>query len=213
MNLPASLGLRPHDSLPAIGWCADSREDPITGLVAFPDFHMNFPKLLQAALAAGEAVGLAIGDVDNLKAHVESANESDPFSFGHLAGNIVMTRLGQVARTWFWQHASECGLVSTFGGDEVIVAMILRTPASFMVMLRDLRRRLNAALPCTVSFAGTVIQTPSPGPAEHIYLQLMTGLDRCLFNRKTIRRATSTTASFLMELDLPRGTSRDASDE
>lgn len=213
MNLPASIDLRSSDSLPAIGWCTGSRADPITGLVAFPDFHLNFPRLLQTALAAGEAVGLAIGDVDNLKSHVESANESDPFSFGHLAGNIVMTRLGQVARTWFWQHASANGLVSTFGGDEIIVAMSLRTPDSFMEILRDLRSRLNADLPCTVSFAGTVIQNHSLGRAQDTYLRAMTGLDRCLFSRKTIRRAANTTASFLMEVDLPSGNSREAGDD
>jgi hypothetical protein len=60
------------------GWAAGARLDPITGLVAFPDFHAVFGTHLAAALAVGNAVGVAIGDVDDLKGYVECSNTRDP---------------------------------------------------------------------------------------------------------------------------------------
>lgn len=210
--IPAEIATRPLGSPPAVGWCSNCRADPITGLVAFPDFHAAFPSIMQSSLQAGTAIGLAIGDVDNLKTYVETANESDPLSFGHLAGNALMRRFGEVAQDWFWNSASACGLVSTFGGDEIIVAIEITERTSFMRTLVRLRERLNEALPCTVSFAATTVHQAPSGSAEQFYLRAMTTLDRCLFARKSARRASGSEASFLLDVDLVDGRAREAAD-
>jgi hypothetical protein len=87
--LASSVPLFDPAQLPLRTWCAGSREDAVTGLVAFPDFHSHIPRALAAALTRGGLVGLAIGDVDGLKNHVEKANATEPDCYGHLAGNKV----------------------------------------------------------------------------------------------------------------------------
>lgn len=69
-----------HDRFPAPaagGWCADARDDPITGLVAWPGFFTRLPGIVEDTVAAGHRLGIAIGDVDNLKDYVEGAKAVD----------------------------------------------------------------------------------------------------------------------------------------
>lgn len=195
--------------MPAVGWCVDGRVDPITGLVAFPDFHTEFPELLVQTVSRGACVGLAIGDVDNLKEYVEGTNRTEPGSFGHLAGYAVMSRLGEVAQGWFWDQDAGCGCVSTFGGDEIIVAMLVNDGVTFAAAIVDLRDRLNRELPRTVSFTlGLVGHAALPGPRHHgwaheVYLGAMTTLDRHLFDGKAARRRSGQEASgFVAVVDL-----------
>lgn len=171
---------------------AASALDPITRLVAFPSFHERFPDVFARELAAGRAVGIAIGDVDNLKSYVERARSAHDLMFGHLAGNDVMSRLGRSAIDWFSQTEG-VGCVATFGGDEVILAMIDVTPAGFGRHVRTLARRLADDLPCTVSFAhSTFIRPPrtiESFTVEH-YLRALVLVDRALFTaKKRLRRA------------------------
>lgn len=155
-SLSSSVPLFDAARLPLRSWCSGSREDPLTGLIAFPDFHSHLPRELAATLTGGGLVALAIGDVDGLKEHVESANATDPDCYGHLAGNRVMARLGATTRDWFHEQSWAAGCAATFGGDEVIVAAAIDDPAAFHRAIGDLRDRLAAVLPTPVSFALTI---------------------------------------------------------
>ena len=200
-------------AVPAVGWCEDGRADPITGLLAFPDFHLVFPLEMAAALRAGALVGVAIGDVDNLKDYVENSNVADTELFGHLAGNAVMTRLGDVARAWFWEQEIVRGCVSTFGGDEIIVALHAQSRGAFVAAVAELRARLNVELPRTVSFALTTLSMDEPpflpgddgrgGGYNAVYLRTMRTLDCHLFERKAAHRRNGRLIdSFLAVVDV-----------
>ncbi|WP_411150539.1 hypothetical protein [Streptomyces sp. A30] len=195
--LAHSVPLFDPAQMPLRDWCAGSREDPLTGLITFPDFHSNIPRALAAALTDGELVGLAIGDVDGLKDHVEQANATDPNCYGHLAGNRVMARLGAVTRTWFHTQPWERGCAATFGGDEVIIAATLDNAAAFHRAVAELRDRLADELPVRVSFALTVASAEhlpagrSQGNWKHVFTDgLLASTDRCLFASKSARRTT-----------------------
>ncbi|MFE4054922.1 hypothetical protein ACFXP3_01210 [Streptomyces sp. NPDC059096] len=195
--LTSSVPLFDPAQMPLRTWCAGSREDPLTGLITFPDFHSNIPRALAAALTDGGLVGLAIGDVDGLKDHVEQTNAMDPNCYGHLAGNRVMARLGAVTRTWFHTQPWESGCAATFGGDEVIIAATLDDASAFHRAVAELRDRLADELPVRVSFALTVAcaeHLPAEhgqGSWKHVFTDgLLAATDRCLFASKSARRAT-----------------------
>ncbi|MFK0142650.1 nucleotidyl cyclase domain-containing protein [Streptomyces murinus] len=193
--LASSVPLFDPNQLPLRTWCEGSREDAVTGLVAFPDFHSDIPRCLAAALEAGQLVALAIGDVDGLKDHVEHTNSTNPTSYGHLAGNEVMATVGATTREWFREQPFDSGCAATFGGDEVILAAIVDDAAQFHQALGILRDRLGAVLPVTVSFA-LMFVTAADLPAtrerswKHAFTDaLLATVDRTLFMHKAARRA------------------------
>ncbi|WP_432045998.1 hypothetical protein [Streptomyces asiaticus] len=194
--LASSVPLFDPVQLPLRDWCTGSREDAVTGLVAFPDFHSHIPRALATTLTSGGLVGLAIGDVDGLKNHVEQANATDPGCYGHLAGNKVMARLGPVTRSWFRTQPWQAGCAATFGGDEVIIAAALDNAAAFHRAVARLRDRLADELPVRVSFALTFASAEhlsaerGPGGWKHVFTdRLLAAVDRCLFTHKATRRA------------------------
>ncbi|WP_326742721.1 hypothetical protein [Streptomyces sp. NBC_01768] len=194
-SLTSSVPLFDPSQLPLRAWCKGSREDAVTGLVAFPDFHSHIPRCLTAALDEGRLVALAIGDVDGLKDHVERTNSTNPTSYGHLAGNEVMSTVGAATRAWFREQPFGSGCAATFGGDEVILAAVVDDAAQFHKALGVLRDRLGAALPVTVSFA-LMFVTVGDLPAErergwkHDFTNtLLAAVDRTLFTHKAARRA------------------------
>ncbi|MEV7004755.1 hypothetical protein AB0N62_45470 [Streptomyces sp. NPDC093982] len=195
--------------LPLRQWCASSREDAVTGLVAFPDFHRRMPGHVTAALRGDGLVGLAIGDVDGLKSYVEQVNATDSACYGHLAGNKVMTHLGTVTRKWFHEQLWGSGCVATFGGDEVIVAAALDDPVLFYRSIADLRDRLADALPVHVSFALAVVAAEHL-PSEHsgewqcLFMdRLLATVDRCLFLHKAARLACGGEGGTIAVTQLP----------
>jgi GGDEF domain-containing protein len=179
------------------GWAAQARPDPCTGLVSFPDFHAEFPGHLANAADRKATIGLAIGDVDRLTGYGGSLDTVNPERFGHLAGNAIMTRLGLVSATWFREQKFRAGCVSTFGGDELIVAAEVRDPDTFELSIVTLRDRFSRELPRTVSFALTIISPDTPvlqlSPSRATYaadLALAT-VDMMLFNRKESRTSAA----------------------
>jgi GGDEF domain-containing protein len=164
------------------GWLLGARTDPITGLVAFPDFHRRFPKALDRSVHRGQDVVIAIGDVDDLKTYVEDTNRGDDASFGHLAGNALMSDLGTEARSWLATTDLRRAALSTFGGDEIIFAAALEAAAA-RAHVEQLRDRLCARLPRTISFAYAICSASSDSP----YLATVAQVDRALFTAKRDR--------------------------
>lgn len=172
-------------------WPRASAPDPVTGLVGFPEFHACLPSFLTRQADRGRLVGIAIGDVDHLKSFVEDTNVTDRAAFGHLAGNAVMSALGRICSSWFHTRRFSSGCVSTFGGDEVIVAAALHSASEFTAALSALRDRCRAQLPRSVSFAHTVI-TPQPGTDwTGCAAETLSAVDRALFRRKADRPRAS----------------------
>ena len=206
----SSVPLFDPSRLPLRQWCTGSREDVITGLVGFPDFHAALPRSLAATLESGGLVALAIGDVDGLKEHVESANDTDPNCYGHLAGNRVMAQLGEISRTWFHEQTWTAGVTATFGGDEIIVAAAITDAADFHCAISHLRNRLGKQLPVPVSFALTVIgpghlpDQRSGSRWKHSFVDtLLASTDRCLFAHKRLRRASHGQGGIIAVNDFP----------
>ncbi|MCZ1008437.1 YdeI/OmpD-associated family protein [Streptomyces lydicus] len=194
-QLTSSVPLFDPSQMPLRTWCEGSREDAVTGLVAFPDFHSHIPRCLVTALSEGRLVALSIGDVDGLKNHVERTNSTNPASYGHLAGNEVMATVGATTRAWFREQPFDSGCAATFGGDEVIIAAVVDDVGRFHRALGGLRDRLGSALPVTVSFA-LMFVTADDLPAErergwrHAFTDtLLATVDRALFMHKAARRA------------------------
>ncbi|MFD6398989.1 GGDEF domain-containing protein [Nocardia sp. NPDC060249] len=199
------MPVMPFDEVPCrADWLTVTRYDPATGLVAFPDLYpVALAEALHTAAATSKALGVAIGDVDDLSVHMERVNASDPDSFGHLAGATVMAQLGQVARAWF-AEAVPSGCVATFGGDEVIVVATGLTHQRFTDAINDLRDRCTAELPCTVSFATAVVEPdllwPTRDPVRQGKL-LLARLDRALFDAKAARHAVGGPGGSVVQVD------------
>lgn len=193
--------------LPAVGWCSDARQDPITGLVAFPDFNFFLPDILAFCESQGIDLGIAIGDVDNLKDYVENSKSKDASAYGHMAGCALMQTLGLTAACWFDTIAPTFGCVSTFGGDEIIVMLAVErgTDATFEALVTDLRNELFEALPRSVSFGWTVahMDDVAPAPTDRQYHRnrgtaLLSAVDKALFRQKAaLRRATLPCEGFI----------------
>lgn len=173
----------------------DLPDDAITGLVAWPRFFDALPSLVARTIAANRAIGVAVGDVDNLKAHVERRNTIDAQSFGHLAGNAVMARLGAIARAWLWSTGPAHACLATFGGDEIVVVAEAPDQPTFSRQVGELRDASGACLPCTVSFATDVI-SPNTVGSNHddqwwrdYIVQSVGQIDRTLFAHKHARKS------------------------
>lgn len=178
------------------GWCTELRDDPITGLTAWPQFEEAFPQLLMSQLQAGRCIGLAIGDCDEFKAYVEAERVHDPRAWGHQVGNKVMAQLGSLARCWLPTLGGSVGggVLATFGGDEIIVVLDC-TGADFAKLVQDLRDRLCERLPVTVSFSYVVLSPEllPPTVAGMAWMREWTAhvigeVDRALFGSKHARR-------------------------
>jgi GGDEF domain-containing protein len=183
-----------NPAIPAAIWCKDARQDPITGLVAFPDFNFVLPDILSYCESRSLGIGIAIGDVDNLKEYVENSKSMDPSAFGHMAGCALMQQLGLSASSWFATLKAEPGCVATFGGDEIIIALAVKHGAedSFNSVVFNLRNELYDALPRSVSFGWTVGYPRAENGADidrQYYRGLATNLlstvDQALFRKKS----------------------------
>lgn len=183
--------------MPAVVWCAESRQDPITGLVAFPDFHHMLPGILEDCRQREVQLGLAIGDVDDLKHYVEESKSSDPAAFGHVAGCGLMQSLGTLAVRWFEEMDPQVGCLATFGGDEIIVALPVQAgqEGDFVERVGSLRDLLGEGLPRTVSFGCGVLPVSdlhrsqaAPDPDE-VAVRLLSAIDCALFRSKKAARA------------------------
>jgi GGDEF domain-containing protein len=214
MSTPTRLPGRPSQSTPDVdarhdrfpppttgGWCEDARDDPITGLVAWPGFFTRLPGLIADAIGHGDSVGLAIGDVDNLKDYVEGEKAVDAQSFGHLAGNAFMGRLGTLARNWLWNTSLQHSCLATFGGDEIVLISTTTDAHVFLTHVEGLRDQLCAGLPRTVSF-GTGVISPANLPTtvvgDHWWREFTVhtigAIEHTLFENKHARNAGASIA-------------------
>jgi GGDEF domain-containing protein len=217
LSQPAPAADARHDRFPPPtvgGWCEDARDDPITGLVAWPGFFTRLPGLIADAIGHGDTVGLAIGDVDNLKEYVEGTKAIDAQSFGHLAGNAFMGRLGTLARNWLWRSCVEHSCLATFGGDEIVLLATATDEHSFLTHVEGLRDQLCAGLPRTVSFGAGVISPtdlPTTVVGDHWWREFTVhtigAIEHSLFDHKHARNAGAPIAQGFIA-HAPLGTSR-----
>lgn len=179
---------------PIDGWdlaAPEARADPITGLLAYPDFDRLAADWICGWLRAGEDVAIAIGDVDDLRGHVENMRCRDPRHFGHVAGNAVMRGVGAATRSWLVNASSVIrGVASTFGGDEVIIVATVTERESFIADVGRLQSEIAAALPRTLSFAycclsGPLVDDRLLEPERDVFEALMFVVDRTLLAAKT----------------------------
>lgn len=167
--------------------------DPLTGLVAFPAFERLLQEHIMLAPSVDQGLCLAIGDVDDLKVFVEGVNGADPAWFGHLAGNRVMAKLGLVTRAVAAERLANARwwCAATFGGDEIILLAGAEREL-FQQVVVELRDRLAAELPTSVSFAYGCYPHPGPlasKPAHTAGLRMLASIDRALFSLKRAARA------------------------
>jgi GGDEF domain-containing protein len=176
-------------------WFGDIYLCPTTGLVSFQSFYRKFPEVLPMLLRADQGFGLAIGDVDNLKSYVESSKREHPEKFGHIAGNQFMGMLSRISATHFhgMNHSWSC--LSSFGGDEIILAATGIERRQFLQDIKMLCRDIDCSLPRSVSFAiGWFCGDSSRGDQlDQVALkQLSTAslsmVDRALLEAKSRRR-------------------------
>jgi len=162
--------------------------DPVTGLLSFPRFHTLLPVEFRRALLAGSEVGLAIGDVDNMKAYVERQRAGeDIHNFGHLAGNRLMSQLGRSALRWFAGSETGDSCLATFGGDEVVFVALDTDATGMAAHVHSLATTLREDLPRSVSFAyGTFRAGPNEARGFHRddYCAALVEIDRSLFRAK-----------------------------
>jgi len=196
-------------------WPGSLVRDPITNLIAFPSFHENFREVFCHLLHQYGAVGVAIGDVDNMKTYVEQRKQDDPMLFGHLAGNALMSNLGVAALGWFGEWKTPWGCVSTFGGDEIILVGAGTSRANFAQHVQSLSVRLSGALPCNVSFAsGWFMDGQNSAGVDQIASSdqcsmALVLVDRALFDvkRRAKRLGSSSPQLRLLEPRYMRGSS------
>jgi len=163
--------------------------DPLTGLLAYDSFAQHLTMELAAWLPHG--AHLAIGDVDGLKEYVTRSNTADPRLFGHLAGNHCMKVIGTIVRRWAARRVGEwramaCG---TFGGDEVIVAVVGGRPEDFVhgvtALAEDIRN--EAPRPCSFACRSVKPRLEPPADSAAFYAEWVGAVDRALFEFKASR--------------------------
>jgi hypothetical protein len=143
---------------PAIGsWRMLARDDPVSGLVAWPGFFARLPHLVDEHLQAGRSVGLSLGEVHDLAGYVETMSVADASSSGRIAGVELVSRMGATARDWLQADDVRNGCLATFGGAEIVFVADTRSEATFIDHVGRLRAALGDTLPRSVSFAATVL--------------------------------------------------------
>ncbi|MGV9839133.1 GGDEF domain-containing protein [Nocardia niigatensis] len=186
-------------------WLSQARLDPTTGLLAFADFRTDVGRHLVEAANAGHSVGVAIGDVDGLKEHMQNRQEGD--LRGHLAGHALMERFGELTACWFRDQGFTAGAAAAFGGDELIIAAVVDGPGRFVDALTKWQADCRHWLPCTVSIAYTLVTadyppfTQFPHAPQECVKAILTEVDRALFTGKA-SRAGADGQAFLTGVDL-----------
>lgn len=171
-----------------------ARDDPISGLVAWPGFFARLPALLGEHLQTGRSVGLSIGQVEDLSGYVESMSAADSGSFGHLAGVELVTRLGVTAREWLLDDDLRHGCLATFGGGEIVFVAEARSEAEYVEHVGRLRAVLVDALPRSVSFVAMQLDASAVSALvvddgwQDFCVQIIARMERALFAQLSARR-------------------------
>lgn len=190
-------------------WADEYVLDPITGLIAFPNFIDTLPSLILKLLNDHGSIGLAIGDVNNLKSYVETLNDENPWMFGHLAGNAFMSKLGTISLSFFKKIDYPWSCISTFGGDEIILACAGKSQIQFLQSVRNLSQELETNLPRSVSFAAGWFAVPanverltlSENEVESLCISAISLVDKALFSGKHKRKLENNQVAFISVLE------------
>ncbi|AWN22273.1 hypothetical protein DKM44_02665 [Deinococcus irradiatisoli] len=157
-----------------------SIRDPLTGLFNRRYLDETFERELQRAVRHGQALAVLMLDVD----HFKRFNDT----YGHDAGDLVLTSLGRLLREQFRTE----DIVCRYGGEEFAVVMPGAELASALLRAEGLRR---AAAALSVTSAGTVLNgiTLSIGVSAYPLHgdepgQLLTLADQALYRAKQTGR-------------------------
>ena len=107
-----------------------AERDALTGLTNRETFHRRFTRELTRARRHGHELTVVVLDLDGFK----QVNDS----LGHLAGDAVLQRIGELLET----HTRDEDIVGRLGGDEFAVVLVEATADA----ARDLIRRLRIHL-------------------------------------------------------------------
>lgn len=160
---------------------ARSNTDSLTGLANQRYFEKRLNEEINRAIRYNRYLSLIIFDLDNLK----GINDQ----YGHLAGNEVLKRMGQILRS----SIRAIDVIARYGGDEFCVIM----PEADGVMCQRFMKRLRAKisgskfiiddakteLRCTISQGGAVL--PENGRGDKT---LMLAADTALLQAKEMGR-------------------------
>jgi len=105
--------------------------DPLTGLFNRRYLLDTFEHELERAIESGLPMSIAMFDID----HFKSFNDT----FGHVAGDAVLTQLGMQVREW----ASKGDVAVRFGGEEFTIIMPDTSPEQAYERLENLRQSIE----------------------------------------------------------------------
>lgn len=106
--------------------------DPLTGLFNRRYLLDTFEHELERAVESGLPMSIAMFDID----HFKSFNDT----FGHVAGDAVLTQLGMLVRDW----AAKGDVAVRFGGEEFTIIMPETSPEQAHARLEKLRESIAA---------------------------------------------------------------------
>ena len=107
-----------------------SKCDPLTGLYNHITFHEYIDRLTEQSDKFNLQLQLAILDIDNFK----KVNDS----FGHRAGDIVLTRVAEIIQ----QHVRENDFLARYGGEEFAVLFTEKSMDDVYEILENMRKHV-----------------------------------------------------------------------
>ena len=167
---------------------AMSNTDNLTGLANQRYFHKRLGEEINRATRYKRSLSLIIFDLDDLK----GINDK----YGHLAGNAVLKRMGQILRS----SIRAIDVIARYGGDEFCVIMPEADAAMCQRFMERLRNKISSSkfaiddavtgLDCTISQGGAVF--PDSGQDAKT---LMHAADIALLKAKDMGRDRSVMSS------------------
>jgi two-component system cell cycle response regulator len=158
-----------------------SYTDGLTGLANQRYFHKRLREEIDRAKRYRRSLALIIFDLDDLK----SINDT----YGHLAGDAVLRRLGQILRG----SIRAIDVIARYGGDEFCVIMPEADRATCERFMQRLQEKISSSQFAVKEIEGDAHRTISQGGAvypEHgdSYARLLEAADAALLRAKETGR-------------------------
>ncbi|MET3923992.1 GGDEF domain-containing protein [Devosia sp. 2618] len=152
---------------------SEARTDTLSGLLNRRGFEEDGETSLARSVAAGAPAALLLADLDLFK----QINDH----FGHVAGDAVISRFGQIVQ----QHAPDGAVHGRIGGEEFAILLPETTERQALVLAEALRTRfaMPAAAPHTTVSIGVATATKSDALDT-----LLQRADKALYDAKNAGR-------------------------